>query len=278
MSANSSVDAARSQEKDELSLLARMTEKERRKQHSRGILTVTQLSHTFRPRRRAKRLTGLPKKHDLALQALAIREHKIHIVGKPEFKITGTPVYVDVESVPDRNLYYLIGLRTSHSGQSVQNSYWADDRLQEREIWSCFLRTLSTLETPQLIHYGSHEKQFLKRMIERYGLGEFRLFSSLIDHSLNLLSIIYGSIYFPTYSNGLKEISRYLGFEWFDASASGLQSLNWRVEWEFSKNDNLRQRLITYNADDCKALERLASVISRLCDQSPVDKSSTPHR
>jgi hypothetical protein len=112
-------------------------------------------------------------------------------------------------------------------------------------------------------------------MTERYGLGEFRLPNSLIDHSLNLLSLIYGSIYFPTYSNGLKEISRYLGFEWSDASASGLQSLNWRAEWEFSKDDNLRQRLVTYNADDCKALERLAGIISRLCDQSPVDKSST---
>jgi predicted RecB family nuclease len=265
------------EQKDELSLLARMTEKERTKQHSRGIFTVTQLSHTFRPRRRPKRLAGLPKKHDLTLQALAIREHKIHIVGKPEFRITGTPVYLDVESVPDRQLYYLIGLRTSHSGQSVQHSYWADDPLQEREIWSCFLRTLSTLDTPQLIHYGSHEKQFLKRMIERYGLGESRFSDSLIDHSLNLLSIIYGSIYFPTYSNGLKEISRYLGFAWSDASASGLQSLTWRAEWEFSKDDNLRQRLITYNSEDCKALERLASIISRLCDQSPLDKSSTPH-
>jgi hypothetical protein len=36
------------------------------------------------------------------LKALAIREKKIHIVGSPEMKIEGTPVYMDVEGLPDR--------------------------------------------------------------------------------------------------------------------------------------------------------------------------------
>src|SRR5437868_2992248 len=44
-------------------------------------------------------------------QALAIRERKIHIVGSPELKLQGTPVYLDVEGLPDRDFYYLIGLR-----------------------------------------------------------------------------------------------------------------------------------------------------------------------
>jgi len=43
-------------EKDDLSLLAGMREKERKKFNNKGIFTVTQLSYTFRPRRRPKRL------------------------------------------------------------------------------------------------------------------------------------------------------------------------------------------------------------------------------
>jgi predicted RecB family nuclease len=43
-------------EKDDLSLLSGMTAKERKKLHNKGIFTVTQLSYTFRPRRRSKRL------------------------------------------------------------------------------------------------------------------------------------------------------------------------------------------------------------------------------
>ena len=43
-------------DQDDLSLLAGMSAKERQKLCSKGILTVTQLSYTFRPRRRPKRL------------------------------------------------------------------------------------------------------------------------------------------------------------------------------------------------------------------------------
>jgi len=46
------------------------------------------------------------------LKALAIREKKLHIVGSPEIKIDGTPVYLDVEGLPNRGFYYLVGIRT----------------------------------------------------------------------------------------------------------------------------------------------------------------------
>jgi len=98
-------------EKDDLSLLALMTEKERKKFHSKGIFTVTQLSYTFRPRRRPKRQPDKREKYHHALKALAIREKKIHVVGSPELKIAGTPVYLDVEGLPDRDFYYLVSDR-----------------------------------------------------------------------------------------------------------------------------------------------------------------------
>jgi predicted RecB family nuclease len=71
-------------EKDDLSLLARMNEKERKKLRSKGISTVTQLSYTFRPRRRPKRMRDKREKYHHSLKALAIREKKIHIVGSLE--------------------------------------------------------------------------------------------------------------------------------------------------------------------------------------------------
>jgi len=97
-------------EKDDLSLLATMSAKERQKLRSKGIFTVTQLSYTFRPRRRPKRLRDKREKYHHSLKALAIREKKIHIVGSPELKIEGTPVYLDVEGLPDRDFYYPIGV------------------------------------------------------------------------------------------------------------------------------------------------------------------------
>jgi hypothetical protein len=62
---------------DDLSLLAKMSEKNRKKYHEKGIFTVTQLSYTFRPRRRPVER----RKHEHALQALGIRKNQIHVVG-----------------------------------------------------------------------------------------------------------------------------------------------------------------------------------------------------
>ena len=54
-------------EKDDLSLLSSMSEKERKKLNSKGIFTLTQLSYTFRPRRRPKRLRNKREKYHHSL-------------------------------------------------------------------------------------------------------------------------------------------------------------------------------------------------------------------
>src|SRR5262249_17760637 len=50
-------------EQNDLSLLVGMSAKERMKLRSKGIFTVTQLSYTFRPRRRSKRLRNKREKY-----------------------------------------------------------------------------------------------------------------------------------------------------------------------------------------------------------------------
>jgi hypothetical protein len=88
---------------------------------------VTQLSYTFRPRRRSKRLRHKQEGYQHPLRALALREKKIHIVGSPELKIEGTPIYIDVEGLPDRDFYYLISMRLGSGTSAIQHSFWRDD-------------------------------------------------------------------------------------------------------------------------------------------------------
>ena len=59
---------------DNPSLLRGMGEKEVKSYARKGILTVTQLAHTFRPRRRGKRAPPNENHHYHALQALALRD------------------------------------------------------------------------------------------------------------------------------------------------------------------------------------------------------------
>jgi predicted RecB family nuclease len=254
-------------EKDDLSLLALMTEKDRKKFHSKGIFTVTQLSYTFRPRRRPKPQPDKREKYHHALKALAIREKKIHVVGSPELKIAGTPVYLDVEGLPDRDFYYLIGVRIEKGEAAVQHSLWANTVEDERTIWKELLGILGKMENPVLIHYGSYETVFLRRMCERYGEPlKGSVVAGAIRAPVNLLAVIFAQVYFPTFSNGLKEIALHLGFRWSDSAATGLQSIRWRHEWATATETaaSTKQALLTYNAQDCEAVGVLASKLIEL--------------
>jgi predicted RecB family nuclease len=252
-------------EKDDLSLLTHMTQKERLAFRNQGIFTVTQLSYTFRPRRRPRLLRDKPEKYHHALKALAIREKKTHIVGALDLKFEGTPVYLDVEGLPDREFYYLIGLRIGTGERAVQHSLWADTIADEARIWRELLDVLRSVERPFIIHYGSFEKTSFGRMRERHGELEGVCYTGGAKiPTLNLLSVIFGRIYFPTYSNGLKDVARSFGFSWAEKEASGLQTICWRQDWERTKAEVLKQRLIDYNADDCAALSHLHHVISHI--------------
>jgi len=253
-------------DEDDLSLLVGMTEKERKEFNSKGIFTVTQLSFTFRPRRRARGLKDKRERHQYALKALAIREKKLHIVGSPEFKIEGTPVYLDVEGLPDRGFYYLVGIRTTVGDSTFQYSFWADGPSEEGRVWQEFLSMLMAIDNPVLIHYGRFESVFLKQMCERHGgPPKDSGAAKALESSVNLLSVIFGQIYFPTYSNGLKEIASWLGFRWSAPESTGLQSIVWRDEWQQSKDPSMKAKLITYNQEDCTALELVAHAVTKAC-------------
>jgi len=246
-------------DRDDLSLLSKMHQKERQRFHERGIFTVTQLSHTFRHRRRAS------KKHDHTLQALAIRKNQIHVIGKVTFTTLGTPVYIDVEGDPDRGFYYCIGIRFKSAGAGVQRSFWADDPTEERKMWTECLAVLGTIENARLVHYGSFEKSFLRQMKKRYPTaGSANLLDRLMESAVNLLAIVYAQVYFPTYSNSLKDVAKYLGFSWSEPTASGLMALHWRRQWERFRGPALKRKLLSYNAEDCAAAEIVAQALSSL--------------
>jgi predicted RecB family nuclease len=258
-------------EMDDLSLLSKMSEKERQRFHERGIFTVTQLSHTFRHRGR------VGKRHDHALKALAIRKNQIHVVGKVTWTTVGTPVYIDVESDPDRGFYYCIGIRFESAGAGVQRSFWADDPAEEGKMWTECLAALSAIENARLVHYGSFETSFLRQMKKRYPTaGSTDLLSRLMESAVNLLAIVYAQVYFPTYSNSLKDIAQYLGFSWSEPVASGLIALQWRRQWERTHDQKLKLRLLTYNTEDCAAAEVVARALSSLSspDANVVDAGS----
>ena len=250
-------------EKDDLSLLRGLKPKELAKLNSKGIFTVTQHSYTFRPRKRRKKAAKVLVKHDHALQALAIRTNTVYVASKPSLPSTPTRLYLDVEGIPDRDFYYLIGVTVCNETKT-HHSFWANHLTDEAAIWKSFLALAATFTDFTIYSYGSYESRWLKMMQQRHG-GDKTLIQALQSHSCNVLSAIYGHVYFPTHANDLKSIASYLGFRWSSPDASGLQSIAWRQRWEMDKLQATKDELLLYNQEDCLALECVTHTLQRIC-------------
>jgi predicted RecB family nuclease len=249
-------------EKDDLSLLAGMSEKERKKLHSKGIFTVTQMSYTFRPRRTPKRAKNPAKPRYLALQALAIRENTVYIHGTPTLPQAKTEVYLDIEGLPDRDFYYLIGALIVSHGHEVFRSFWADTQSDEPAIFTRLAEAVSQLDDFRIFHFGDYDAVALKRMKSRLSEHHQTQIDMILGKCTNTLSAIYPHVYFPTFSNNLKDICEHLGDNSPGIRATGLESIVWRNEWEKGSDGNLKARLVDYNRSDCLALRRLTDFIA----------------
>lgn len=224
-------------EKDDLSLLTGITEKEILKQNTKGIFTVTQYSYTFHLRKRRKIDLNSPKPKLFELKALSIRENRIHVYERPQLPFSENQIYLDIEGDPGRGFNYLIGLVITKNSIEKRYSFWADNENEETFIFKQFLCILEKYSNFKLFHYGSYERKFLKRMRNKIEEKYSCLIDEILKHSVNILSVIYSHVYFPTYSNELKDIGSYIGFKWTDANASGIQSLVWRKRWEMSRDE-----------------------------------------
>ena len=197
-----------------LSLLKGMTVNEIAKYNARGLFTVTQLSYTFRSRRRPKRARAAPSPHYFSLQAQALREKKIFIHGAMNFKIGEPRVYFDIEGTPETRSNYLIGASFVEHGKEEFASFWAgqDDERQGKYFQSsCATFSFSTVSCCSLwqlrdIRVAAGKASLAARAWPSFKGG---------DRSItNLLSVIRTRVYFPTYSNSLKEIGGFLGARW----------------------------------------------------------------
>jgi predicted RecB family nuclease len=310
---------AKATEMDHLGLLRGMSQREIIKQNEKGIFTVTQLSYTFRPRKRRRRKKGYGTARHYALQALAIREEKVHIFEKADLEMAPNQIYLDIEGLPDEGYEYLIGMVILENGEEYQPcaspnkeplpqavlprikggihsfartdetaserkmelltgknrlrkkrySFWADTPGDEQKIFQEFLRIVSRYDSFQLFHYGDYEKRFIRRMKKMCAGKDEALIESILDNSTNVLSLIHSNVYFPTYSNQLKEVAGYMGCQWTSTGASGLQSIVWRKKWEMTGSIRWKQKLIAYNIEDCENLHKVVTGIENILSNDP---------
>jgi predicted RecB family nuclease len=247
------------QKEDNLSLLDRITPKQINKLEKKGIFTVKQLSFIYKPRRRNKKVKNPPILYKPELQALAIRTAKTYIQRLPALDRKPIEIFLDIEGLLDDGFFYLFGILISENTIQNTHSFWADTQQKEHTIWQGVVTLLETYPDSPIYHYGTFEPSAFEKLAKRYQTD----IEGIKKRFVNINSFIYGKIYFPTYSNGLKDLGKSLGAKWTNEKASGLQTIIWRDEWEEGQTQR-KEDLQMYNQEDCLTLKILTDELSRI--------------
>jgi tRNA A-37 threonylcarbamoyl transferase component Bud32 len=184
---------------DSLSLLRGMSEPEIRRHNDKGIFTVRQLSYTFRVRRRSRRARSQAPPRSFALRALAIREIQVHVHGSFAAPDSPASAYLDIEGLPDRGSYYLIGLVVVDNGVEGRHSFWVDKEAEQPAAFSGLLEKLGRYPDYRLFHFGDYEPKALRRIRARLPEAEQERVDVVLGRAVNVLSITNAHVYFPAY-------------------------------------------------------------------------------
>ena len=147
---------------------------------------------------------------------------------------------------------YLIGALVRIDGKEKYHPFVAKDRREDLMLKS-FLEFLSNMDDYVIYHWGDHERIQLRDMMERHDIQAHYILEP--DTLIDLYSICTGAFAFPTYSNKIKDVAKWMGFEWRHKDVDAMTSavLYQSYVSDPVANQDKFQKVLDYNEDDCIA-------------------------
>jgi predicted RecB family nuclease len=240
---------------NDVSLIYRLTQSDQRHLYNIGIRTVKELADAdvswMQTQLEDWQFDKIIKFNN---QAKVLISNEPLTLRKPEFPKVKKEVYFDIESDPTRDVDYLLGylVKDTETGESSYGYFLAKDKSEEKDMWRKFLDFLTTLDDFVIYHYAYYEKQVFDRLALRYGAPQ-ELINKFKENTIDLHFKTIDSVVLPLYFYTLKDIAKYMGYQWSDPNAGGAESVVWYNEWLDKKDDAIMQRILRYNEDDVRA-------------------------
>lgn len=177
-----------------------------------------------------------------------------HPVELPESEVE---IFLDMENINEgigaEFTNYLIGALVRSKEGERYHSFFAETPDEEEMQWRDFGELIAATEAPAIYYWAaSAEKAYINKMVARYRTAE-RIRDTLTA-GMDLYRITSNAYAFPTDGYRLKEIGRYLGYRWQVEDRDGLWAMIAYLDYQAKRNPRLREEILTYNEDDCRAL------------------------
>jgi predicted RecB family nuclease len=175
-------------------------------------------------------------------------------------------LFFDIEHDPLRDHCYLHGLVERINGDTKSERYVAflaetptmdEQRRAFAEAWH-FVRAS---EPAAIFYYSKFERTVYRKLQTRCpdvctSADVKRMFDG--SRAVDLCSdVVLSCTEWPTRDYSIKTLAKYLGFAWRDRNSSGAASIEWAHRWYATGDNAVRQRILDYNEDDCRAMRVL---------------------
>ena len=238
-----------------------------------GIKTVEELSKQDEQELTAKALELKSQGHfyksmpnnliTKAIKRARLRVENKHIIHeKIKFPDAPVEIHYDIEDDPTQDFVYLHGIALVEKGKEPEYiPFFVDDFAAEKQITLELLDFFRKYKDAPVYHYSPYEKTTLKRLLTKYNIDGWDVFENIFGEngtSIDLMKIINDKTDWPLTSYGLKDICRYLGFQWDAEDAGGAASIVWMNDY-LNGQTELKAKILQYNKDDCIATYYLKS-------------------
>ncbi|MES2905492.1 MAG: TM0106 family RecB-like putative nuclease [Pseudomonadota bacterium] len=182
-------------------------------------------------------------------------------------------LFFDIEVDPMRDICYLHGIVERRNGDNNSErfiSFFAEEETAqaERAAFAQAFAYLTAHSDCVIYYYSKYERTIYRKLQAKYpdvcnGEDIERLFDPA--RSIDLyFDVVFPATEWPTNDHSLKTLAKHLGFGWRDTHPSGAASIEWYDRWCKERDIKIKQRILEYNEDDCRATRVLLDGVRSL--------------
>lgn len=182
-------------------------------------------------------------------------------------------LFFDIEVDPMRDVCYLHGFverRNNDNSTEKFTGFVAESPTpgEEKKAFSEAWEYIRTSQPCAIYYYSKFERTWWKKLQQRYpDVATQEDIEALFDQGKVVdlyFDVVKKYTEWPTNDQSIKTLASYLGFKWRDMSPSGADSIEWYNRWVETGDPDVRQRILDYNEDDCRATRVLLDGIRKL--------------
>ncbi len=247
----------------DISLVSQVGPRMKEKLAARGLRKVWDLSSATPGALQGIPGLGRAAAEKLIVNARAIQKGELILLDRSalHFPDCRRELYLDLEGTDSpgeddslEQVDYLIGVVLCEGDDMRYRPFMAWHIDEEERMFREFIAFVTSLGDTVIYHWHNYERWHLMQLGLRHGFNdvvEKEIFPRMVD----LHRVATRAFAFPTPTNGLKDVAKYLGFRWRHDDVNALDAIAWYLRFQ-KEPDAWREQILAvvdYNEDDCRA-------------------------